>query len=102
MGKKETATEYWVRVEPRHLGDFGTFLYPDEDDRMNDYKDRCESVITEIRRHVDGVGNVYLVAAKEWTCEFCGATWSEVGDKFNGGCCDEDMENAPEGWGEDD
>lgn len=62
MGHKKKITGYYVEVNPKRLGDFGicsmsdSLIEPDEDRRMEEYKQRCEEMVDQIKRHVNNVG----------------------------------------------
>ena len=56
----------------------------------------CEDMIIQVKRHVDNVSSVRIVWDDAGTCSFCGATWTEPEDTYNGGCCEKDEENNPE------
>lgn len=85
-----------VIVEPRGLGNFGWLsmgdraFCKDEADRQRQYKQRCEEIAADIRRHVDNVGFVTVESDTVRACEYCGAQWTEESDDYNGGCCDKD------------
>lgn len=55
------------------------------------YRKSANSIISDIRRHVDDTDNMSWDFDKEKVCEFCGAPWTED-DKapHNGGCCAQD------------
>ena len=101
MPKKTIETEWRVIIEPRSLGNFGiasmsdAVVCPDEAERLREYQQKCENIATEVKRHVDDVGSVFVDAITEDVCEFCGGPWTEDDSTFNGGCCDKDMENEP-------
>jgi len=52
----------------------------------------CEQIRVEILRHVDNIGTIDVVYDEVASCEHCGRTWTESSNKFNGGCCDKDMD----------
>ena len=56
-----------------------------------------DEMVKQIVRHVDGCSpnNVEIVIERKPVCSFCGAKWTEDDAGYNGGCCDEDEENAP-------
>lgn len=95
-------SNYRVETYPRRLGHFGSitvsdsFIEPNEARRIQQYKEDCESIITEIKRHVDGVGSSHVVFDSEPLCSFCGGRWTEKSETYNGGCCDKDEVNNPE------
>jgi hypothetical protein len=88
---------YRVVVEPRGLGNFGCvhmsdgLIERDPQKRAARYKDLCESIKDDIKRHVDDVGSVYIESDTVKECSHCGSTWSEKSDQYNGGCCDADQ-----------
>ena len=96
---------YRVVIEPKGLGNFGYasmslgLLYgsgPDAQKRIEkDMQERCNEMISDIKRHVDNVGHVYIDFDQEYVCEHCGSTWTEKSSTYNGGCCDKDEESAP-------
>lgn len=69
---------YRVVVEPKRLGNLGFLtvsderIEPDPEKREQEYKSRCESIIDQIKRHVDSVGWVGLVWDAETRCSYCG------------------------------
>lgn len=94
--KTTKITGYHVVVDPRSLGDFGGVrlsewaIEPSEKRRLNRYQGRCEEMVEQIRRHVDNVRDARVVEETEAFCAYCGSEWTEAGDAYNGGCCDED------------
>lgn len=55
-------------------------------------------VADSIKRHIDDFEDVTVECDAAPVCEHCGYAWGEEGDTFNEGCCDKDLEGAPEGW----
>ncbi len=57
---------YYLKVYPKDLGDLGLasmsehLLYPDENERKEEYKKRCEEMKEQIRRHVPHVLSVEM------------------------------------------
>ena len=51
----------------------------------------------QIKRHVDADGTSINIE-RAYICSHCGYSWNEDSETFNGGCCDEDLKNAPEGF----
>lgn len=94
MSKKTNITGYHVRVEP-----LTSILGFDYHNSPEDQKQNCEGIARMILKHVgkndDNRGDVTVVPEMEAICENCGEDWTESSDKFNGGCCDEDLENEP-------
>jgi hypothetical protein len=101
MSKKTKITAYYVRIDPRNLGDFGSVrmsdssIESDNDKRIRMYKDICEEILSDVKRHVDQVGRVYVEAESEPVCEHCGYAWTEKSSTYNGGCCDKDEQANP-------
>ena len=95
--KDELGTNFRVVIEPKRLGDFGIVSVSDsmvsrgEKDRQKQYRERCDEIINDVKRHVDAVGDVYIESDVEYFCEHCGSVWTECGAQYNGGCCDKDQ-----------
>jgi hypothetical protein len=98
MPKTVALSNYRVEIEPRSLGDFGYMSFsdrlitPNEKERQKEYKERCEEIVEQIKRHVDNVGGVYILCDTNNVCEFCGFEWTEEDPNYNGGCCTKDVE----------
>lgn len=91
MAKKTNSVNFRVVVEPKQPWS----LYqggPKWEEKM---RRKCEEVIAEIHRHVDGVDSVHAEWDTEEVCEHCGWGWTEDGSAYNGGCCAEDEEANP-------
>lgn len=101
MPKTSRAHAYSVEVEPRRLGDLGSvsmsdcLLYPDEAERLEAYRKRCVEIVEQIKQHVDCIGGIAINTQMEDVCEYCGRSWTEDGDEYNGGCCPKDFEHEP-------
>lgn len=98
MSKIERWNESRVIVDPRSLGNYGFVIMSDPsqpDVRERRYKQRCDEIIEQIRRHVDNVGYVEREDITKAVCSFCGCRWTEDTDNYNGGCCDQDEANNP-------
>ncbi len=97
MGRKSTHENFRVVVEPRSLGDWGwvrtsdSLFTKNEEDRQRQYRERCEEIVADIKRHVDSVGSVYVDHDTVHKCEHCGWAWTEESATYNGGCCDKDQ-----------
>ena len=50
--------------------------------------------LAEIRHHEWGK-NAEIRETEIAYCAHCGMKWTEDGDTYNGGCCDEDAKSAP-------
>jgi len=102
MPKSDRVLGYRVVVEPRRLGKCAgisvsdELVCPDAEERVADYKRRCEQILDDVKRHAGDVGLAYVEAETEPVCEYCGRQWTESCTAFNGGCCDEDMEHEPQ------
>jgi len=83
MAKKTTREDYRVVVWP----EFYAW-------RKDAGKSNCEDILTQIRRHVDGIKQSYIDFTEKTFCEFCGSNWE--GD--NPVCCDKAWEewNKPQ------
>jgi len=64
----------------------------------DDLRSTCETIASEIRRHVDDVASVVVNYDRVPVCEHCGADWTEDSPDYNGGCCrkDQDPKDARE------
>jgi hypothetical protein len=99
QGPKEN---FRVVVEPRAMTDFGflrtgrSFLYGDGAEAQRrwerDMQDRCDEIVSDIKRHADNVSSVYVEFDQEHVCEHCGGAWTESNPNYNGGCCEKDEE----------
>lgn len=75
-------TNFRVVVEPDKR--FYSFINnPDEF-----FRDICEEMILQIKRHVDNVGLLHL--EWDWICSFCGRDWEE--DEDGPLCCTKAVE----------
>lgn len=84
MPSKKVVEGYHVKVEP-YIG------YSRYD--VAEAKQICQSIIDQIKRHVDDVNYTELVEESHLECEFCGYKWSEDPDSpHNGGCCGKDAD----------
>ncbi len=85
---------YRIVIAPRRLGDYGFMTVsermaePDPVRRAKLYHERCESMIEQIKRHIDDVGSVYIEHETECSCPYCGNSWTPDEKGYNG-CCDE-------------
>lgn len=58
----------------------------------NHYHNESNRLRSEIKRHVDDLGEISIEFIVESICEFCGAKWTEAKDSpHNGGCCEQDL-----------
>lgn len=53
----------------------------------------CGTIVSDIKRHVDGFSSVSIEYDNNPVCEHCGAAWTEDSNYYNGGCCRKDSEN---------
>jgi hypothetical protein len=83
MSKQTTEENYRVVVEPRRWR-WGALKHDFD-------RETCESILEQIRRHVDDVQDSYISFDIVETCEHCGAEWTEDDSDYNGGCCEEDQ-----------
>jgi hypothetical protein len=91
---KTTITEnYRVIIYPRSIGDFGwasispQAIEPNYIKRQEMYKDKCEEIIDDVKRHVNNVGSVNIEYDSREICEFCKSDWEQ--DEVTGEpqCC---------------
>ena len=57
---------------------------------------RTKEVADQCNRHVDGEGQAEVHFSTNARCEYCGNNWTEDTESYNGGCCTQDYDNAPE------
>ena len=101
MSRIVRQSNYRVEVHPRAIGDGGWIkmsdhlIEPDDNKRNAMYKQACEDLVPQIKRHVDGVTGVAVICDNDPICQHCGAHWTERDHNYNGGCCDKDEENNP-------
>lgn len=84
-----------VVIEPRRLGDYGYVRTSDsflrtEEDIAKDYRERCEGIADDVKRHVDNVAYVGVESDTESLCPYCRGAWMPEEHGFNG-CCDEEV-----------
>lgn len=89
-----------IEVYPRPPGDFGVAFISGQTQTEKEWIQDCEEIASQIRRHVDGLPSEYnrgvnVIWDTSLECEYCGAKWTEIDNKYNGGCCSKDEENAP-------
>lgn len=89
--KQTKITRYYVECEV----DSNQFIF-DEDRRIEDHRRNAEELVKQIKRHTDALSAVVL-REEEQVCSFCGDLWTEDSPDYNGGCCDQDEANNPEG-----
>lgn len=76
-------TGWHIVVEPKRLGDFGSVSICDKfggltDEQIErDYRDRCEEIASEIKRHVKNVGWINVEHDTDVKCSLCGREWEE-------------------------
>lgn len=84
--KLTTKTNFRIIVEPLPLGHFGGIRVPDNFGGLSrerveqDYIDRCNEIVTDIKRHADNVGHCEVQWDTEITCSHCGNGWEESPD----------------------
>lgn len=104
MGRmKSIPTNFRVVVEPRGLGDLGwvrtsaSFLYgtgPEAEARIaKEMQDRCEEIVSQIKRHVDQIAYAGVEFDRPDVCGHCGHAWTESDPNYNGGCCQKDQDD---------
>ena len=94
MGYKEYIADATVTVAP-NMGYLSIVL--DEKGMGEKALEYCEKIVAQIKRHVDNVKYVYVEKEIAIVCEHCGYPWADKKFDYNGGCCDEDEKNNPEG-----
>jgi len=89
---KHTTKSYRVNVQPLRPGDFGTCFISGQTRTPQEELRLCETIVCQIRRHVDDIQTPWVSYDIEETCEFCGSKWTEGDSPHNGGCCHQDCE----------
>lgn len=62
---------YKVVISPKGLGNYGfasitdRAVEPDESERKKRYKERCEGIVEQARRHVDLIGDIEIIEDEE-------------------------------------
>ena len=86
-----------VTVEPRRLGDYGWMRTSDSFGGISavqiekEYKERCEGIAEQVKRHCDDVGGATVEYDTEYKCPHCGRDWNPDVWGYNG-CCDTEMQ----------
>ena len=89
MGKKFVVTGYAVEVEP-------TPSYArDPDQKLKEEQRHCQTIVQDIKRHVDGVESAVVHTLGETVCEHCGYAWQPDSAGVNA-CCEKDLAEHPE------
>ena len=92
--KKATIADYTIEIDPDLcMGSFGSRAWLGDDNYLKEKKQRAEDMIEQIRRHVDGAKYATIIEHKEFSCSYCGSTWTEDNKTYNNGCCEEDEKN---------
>lgn len=93
MGFKRVKNDIRVEVEPRHPGNFGWVSISGCERSEAETISICESIVQDIKRHVDDIQDARVVYHTELVCEHCDSIWTEGEDSpHNGGCCFKDCE----------
>ena len=67
---------YRVIVEPHYS------LYLRGEEREDDARSTCESIVDEIKRHVDDIQSVDIIFDESEICEFCQTEWEVYDQDF--------------------
>lgn len=96
MAKKMIKENMRVEVYARNPGDFGIAKISGQSRSEAEEIAILEDIAAKIKRHVgkfdDDRGDVLVTWDDAAVCEHCGSVWTEVSPKYNGGCCQADME----------
>ena len=84
-------TDFRVVVTP----DSPNWFFNSRDEKRTEqyYRETCKEILN-IKRHVDNVQDIRIENSKPKVCSYCGYPWETTSDVYNGGCCDEDIDNA--------
>jgi len=75
-------------------GNFRVEVYPQTTAygiKVSEEKDVCQSILNDIKRHVNDVQHAHIVYDEIARCSYCFDRWTEDGDTYNGGCCEADQ-----------
>ncbi len=90
---KITKTENW-RVEVRPELSYLVHTMSEES-LKKEMRDRCDSIVHDIKRHIDGLGSVHVDCDVKTECEHCGIEWLPAGtghlNEGCNGCCDKEI-----------
>lgn len=96
MAKKTIKENMRVQVYARDPGDFGIARLSGQSRSEAEEIAILEGIASKIKRHVgkfeDDRGDVFVTWDSADVCEHCGSVWTKVSSKYNGGCCQADME----------
>lgn len=96
--KLTSKSNFRVVIEPRPLGHFGFAITsdsfgkrgtPEEISKQveDDYNERCQEIVDQIKRHVDNIGYVNIEYDTQIICSHCHRDWDEDEDGIPC-CCD--------------
>lgn len=81
--KTTIESNFRVTIEPRRLGDYGWAIVSDRmvsDNIAKEYRERCEEIVADAKRHCNNVGRAYVECDTEFRCSHCGRIWDESQD----------------------
>ena len=81
-----------VLISAHVIVDVPAPYFPDSPTFIERYQIAADSIVKNIRRHVDDIGHVYVENEYQDECEHCGSQWTEDSSTYNGGCCAKDQE----------
>ncbi len=90
--KKVFREDFRLEVYPLNPGHFGSFSISGIRRTEDEEFALCESIKRQIRKHVDGIGGVYIVYDTVEQCEFCNSVWEKAWDTEGPICCDKALE----------
>lgn len=103
MAKVHSSTDFALRIEFPGEARRGHFYLStpktpaDWEARKRHHREEFEKLINRhIAPHFEGQFDVQTETQRVYTCEHCGAPWTEKSDTYNGGCCSKDEAANPE------
>ncbi len=95
---KITKRNNWrVVLEPQLPGNVADYVIePDEDKRNEKYRRLCDDIVSDVRRHVNDVSNVFTECDTEEVCQHCGYKWEEDESSGEPLCCGKAVEEFHE------
>ena len=91
MSKKTRLENFRVVVEPKVCFYTRQALLRDPEEYEKTLRRDCETIMEQIKRHVDDVHSVWVESDEVSHCEHCGYSWTEDNPHYNGGCCQADQ-----------
>ena len=92
MSKRTVLGNFRVVVEPTVSWYTRRTMSSDPEGYAKTVRRDCETIVDQIKRHVDDFESVIVDFDKVDLCEHCGYLWTEDNPHYNGGCCQADQD----------